>query len=182
MRTRAKVGEVSLPVEADVLALACVLVAKLYLVRLAHFFQHGLCLVRGKTELLNGNIFLDDLFHFRLESRQVVGGERLFRVEIVVEAAVNGGTYGKLNVWIQPLDSLRQNVGSGVPKGLFALVAVEGHYLKGAVLINSSAQVAYLTVQFYAAGGFVESHAYALDYLGSGHCGFDLLYGAVFQC
>ncbi len=69
-----------------------------------------------------------------------------------------------------------------MPEGLFALLAVKGHYLKGAVLINSSAQIAYLTVQLYAAGRFVESHAYALDDLGSGHCGFDLFYGAVLQC
>ncbi len=73
-------------------------------------------------------------------------------------------------------------MGSSVPKGLFALVAVEGHYLKGAVLINSSAQVADLTVQLYAAGGLVKSHTYALYHLRGGHCGFDLLYGAVFQC
>ncbi len=110
MRTCAKVGEVSLFVEAYVLAFVCVLSTKLHLVGLAHFFKHSLCLVGRQTKLFNGYVLLDYLFHFGFKRGQIVGGERLFGVEIIVKASLDSGTYSKLDIGVQSLNSLRQNV------------------------------------------------------------------------
>ena len=84
--------------------------AKLHLVGLAHFFKHSLCLVGRQTKLFNGYVLLDYLFHFGFKSGQIVGGERLFGVEIIVKASLDSGTYSKLDVGVQSLNSLRQNV------------------------------------------------------------------------
>ena len=101
-------------------------------------------------------------------------------VKIIVKSVFDRGADRKLYLRVNSLYSLSKNVGSSVPEGLLAVLGIKGAYLKGAVLFNGSAQVAYNAVQLYAAGSLVQSHADALDYFSSGNSALGFSYGAVF--
>ena len=158
VRSRAEVDKLALLIEADVLALVAVLGSKLDLIRLVHALQLGDRFLGRKLKALDRVTFLDDLFHLRLDFLQILCGERLFNVEIIVESAVDGRTNGALGARIESLDSLRQYVGRGMPEGVLAFLIIKGEKLHLAVFSDGSAQVADLTVDGRSAYGLVQAH------------------------
>ena len=117
MRTCAKICKVALLVKADGLALRQV-VNQLDLVRLVFYKLQSL--VSRQFKALKGNFLLADFAHFSLKLLKYLGSENRFAVNIVVEAVVNGRTYGKLCVGIKALYRLRENMRCGVT--IFELV------------------------------------------------------------
>ena len=149
------------------------LLAELNLVRLAHLFQHSDSLVNRQTELFKVDTFLNNLLHLSLNSCKVVSCESLFCIKVIVETVVDSRTDSKLCAWVKALNSLSKNMGSCMPESFLAFLAVKSHNLESAVLVDCCTQVAYVSVNFYAASGLVESHADSLDNLSRRHRIFD---------
>ena len=173
MGAGAQVGEIPLLVKADVLPFSGVLGDQLLLVGLVCHELLGF--FRGQLKALQGQVFLDDLLHLRLNGRQVLGGEGLLHVEVVVEPVFNGRANGKLGAGVQPHHCLGHDVGGGVPVGVLALRRIEGEDFQGAVLFQGRAQVANLPVHFGGAGGFVQPHANGLGHIRRGDTCFKFL-------
>jgi hypothetical protein len=89
-------------------------VDQLQLVRLVRQLLAGLVqrVVPAAGEPLPG---LDDLLHRRLELAEVVRGERLRDIEVVVEAVVHRGADAELGLGVQLLDGLGEHVRCRVP-------------------------------------------------------------------
>ena len=169
----AQVGEVPLLVKADVLALAGVLLDELLLIGLAGHQLLGLAGGQGKA--LQGQVLLDDFLHLGLDFGQVLGGEGLLHVKVVIEAVLNGGANGELGAGVQAHHGLGHDVGGGVPIGVLALGRVEGEDLQGAVLLDGGAQIADLPVNLGGAGGLVQAHADGLGHFRGGDALVELL-------
>src|SRR5699024_10090313 len=93
---------------------------------------------------------------------EVLGGEGLFGVKIVVKAAVDGRADGELDVGEEALHGLGEDVGGGVPEGLLAVLVGKGEDLQRTVAVEDGAQVLHLAVYLTGAGGAVEAHAQVL--------------------
>ena len=113
----AQVGELALPIEGDVGVLGQVL-NQFHLVGLALLLHVADGLLPGQLEALKLELLLADLAHLGLDLLQILLGEGLGAVQVVVEAIVNGRADGQLGIRPQALHRLRQHVGAGVPVGL----------------------------------------------------------------
>ena len=101
-----------LPVEGDHGILGQV-VDQFHLVGLVlHQFQS---IKPGQFKALQLQLFLADLAHFGFDGLQMLLGEVEGCVKIVVEAVFDSGANGQLHFGVQALDSLRHDVGAGVP-------------------------------------------------------------------
>ena len=129
MGAGAEVDELTLTIEGKGVALCGVLGDQFQLIRLVPFLHELFAFFGGEEEPLDGGFFLDDLLHFRFQGSQIFGGEGLLHVEIVVEAAVDGGADGQLGFGKEALHGLRQKVGGRVPEGLLSVEIVEGQDL-----------------------------------------------------
>ena len=82
-----------------------------------------------------------NLMHFLLNRLEVAFADRLHG-EIVVEAAIDGGTDGRLGVGVERRDRLGQQVGGRVTEDVHARVAVPSDAGDVAVLMERGGQVA----------------------------------------
>ena len=179
VRAGAQVGELALLKEADLFALAGVLLNQLDLVRLVlHQFQR---LRNVQLKALQRQLFLDDLLHLGLDLLDVLRGERLFHVEVVVESFLDGWADGEFGLWVQALDRLRHHMGRGVPEGFFAVLVVEGADFQVAVLGDGGAQVGDLAVDSAAAGRFGKARTQGLGYVDDRNARFKFLDASVFE-
>ena len=151
----AKIHKIPLPVEGNLLPL-WQLSNQLALVRLV--LHEGQRLVPGQGEALDGQRFLDDFLHLGLDGNQILGGEVVLAVEVIVKAAVDGGADGQLSPRPQPPHGLGHDVGGGMPIGLFPVLIVKGQDIHRAVLGQRGAQIHRLPVQLGGAGRPVEPH------------------------
>ncbi len=125
MGAGAQVGELTLLIEADDSVLRQV-VDELHLIGLLFHFHEADSLLTGQLKPLQLQLLLADLPHLRLQSVQMLPGEAEGRVEIVVEAVVDAGADGQLDLRVQALDGLGQHVGAGVPVGAAVLLVFKG--------------------------------------------------------
>ena len=125
MGAGAQVHELALLVEADDRVLGQV-VDELHLVGLAPLLHELHGLFPGQLEPLQLQLLLADLPHLRLQLSQLVLGEGLGGVEVVVEAVVDGRADGQLHLRVQPLHGLGQDVRAGVPVGLAIFLVLKG--------------------------------------------------------
>ena len=156
------------------------LLTELDLVGLFHFLELCNSVSGRELELFKSQVLLDYLLHLSLYLLQFFGSEGLFEVEVVVESVVDSRTNSQLSTGVESLYSLSEDVGSGMPEGLFAVECIEGADLKLAVAVDDSADVLYFAVYLYAAGSLVKTHSYALDDLCGRLCGLYLTHAAVF--
>ena len=105
MRAGTEIHELSLLIEADLLALRQIL-NQLYLIGLTLFLHEGDRLVPGLREAHDFQVLLDDLLHLRLDLFKIVRGKRRLKVHVVVEAVRDGGADGQLDARIQTLHRL----------------------------------------------------------------------------
>ena len=156
VRTGAQVGEVALRIKADGLALAGMLIHQLDFIRLVgHELMRFLNIQR---EPLDRQCGLRNRGHFLFELFEVLGGERRFLIEIVIEAVVDGRADGKLRVREQVHNRLREDVGSGVVERALAVLVLESQDFQRTVLGQRGAQVAHLAVDACRAGRAVQVH------------------------
>ena len=134
------------------------LLRKLHLIRLVHFLELRDRFVGSQLKAGNLQAGLDDFLHLSLDLLQILVGEGLLDVKIIIEAAFNRGADGAFGVGVQSLDSLRQNVGRGMPERVLAFLVVEGEKLYLAVLTDRGAQVADNAVDLCGTDGFIQSH------------------------
>ena len=113
MRPAAKIGKIALFIERDLLAFGQVFDERdLILFRI---LRHQFDGVRtGQREPLDGQIALDDLFHFRLDLGKVLRGNRRFEVDIVIEPVVDGRADSEFARGEDRLYRLREHVRGGV--------------------------------------------------------------------
>ena len=175
----AEVGKVPLAVEADLLPLSGVLPDQFLLVGLVlHQFQS---LGGVQFKLFQGQVRLDDGSHLLFQLDQVLGGEGGGKVEIVIEAVVDGRADGELGLGVEVGHRLGQDVGGGVVKGPLALLVGKGEDLQGAVMVQNGTQVHNLAVHPGGAGGPVQAHTQVLGGFGGGDWALVLHYRAVLQ-
>ena len=101
-----------------------------------------------QLEALEGLVGRDDLAHAGIDRGEVVLGERgpLGKLEVVVEAVVDGGATGERGTRPHLEDSLREHVGGRVPEVFEGLGIAVGHELHGGVVWQGRRQVVGLTV------------------------------------
>ena len=150
------------------------LFAKLNLIGFAHFFELLYCICGSKLKLFKLDIFLDDLLHFGFDLFEILGRERLFDIEIVIESVVDSRSDSELYFGEESFYSLSHDMGSGVAECLFTVLIGECQHLEGSVLVKLCAEVADLAVQFYGTGGLIESHADSLYGISGGNAVFVL--------
>ena len=117
----------------------------------------------------------DDLAHAGLDPFQVLGGERLGHVEVVVEAVLDRRADGVPGVRVQVGHGLREHVGGGVAQHGAALVAGGGQRRQGGVVVEGAAEVPRLAVD--QRGHRVRG----VQQLGRGRAGSDLPHASVGQ-
>ena len=113
VRAAAKVDEIALAVQRDVLARRD-RGDDLGLVVLADALEEVHCLVARPHLAMHGNLALRDLAHALLDRLQVLGGEGALVREVVVEAVVDHRPDRHLGVGKELLHRVREQVGGGV--------------------------------------------------------------------
>ncbi len=146
VRTAAEVEPVALLVDLDLLVFRD-RVDQLDLERLALGLEDVLGLVARPYLLGEGGVALDDLAHFRLDRRQVVGGERLVAEEIVIEAVLDHRPDRDLGAGIELLHSLGHHMGGVVADEFERARVVTGDDLDAGVGLDRVAEIGKLAVQ-----------------------------------
>ena len=172
MGTGAEVGEFTLLVEGDVLALVGVFPAKLDFVGFFHVFEQLHSFVGREFKALDGHTALDNGFHLGFNRGEVVGGKGLFHVEIVVETAVNGRSDGEFRGGIQSSDRLREDMRRAMPEGFFAVDIVKREDFHLTIAVRHRAKVADNPVHLGGAGSFEKSRADGFGDVRNRHAGF----------
>ena len=144
MRACAQVFKIPLAVEADLFTVSGMLVNEFLFVFLPRHLPA--CLLGRELEAFNGNIFFNDLFHLVFKLRQILHGDGRRQIKIIIETGIYRGADGKFRTRIQPLYRLRQNMGGGMPVGLFPVFNFKSKNFQSAVLSNRGAQIAGFTV------------------------------------
>ena len=124
MRAGAEVDELAVPVEGDGLALGHVRQATELEGDLAALTEQLLGLGPGALETLELLVLLGDAPHLLLDLDQVLGGEVMRQVEVVIETLVGGRADVQLRLWEEPEDGGAQHMGGGVTELL------EGSHLR----------------------------------------------------
>ncbi len=105
MRASAQIGKISLLVEGDHSILGQV-ADEFYLVGFILFLHELNSFPARQLKAFQLVVGLDDLLHFLLDGFEVLGGECLVRVEVIVEARIDGRPDGQLDIGAQSLDRL----------------------------------------------------------------------------
>ena len=126
VRTCAQVNKITLLVEGDRRIFGKV-VYKLNLVGLILLFHKLKSLVAGKCELLQLLVLLNYLLHLTLDLGKICRCKLYLRVDVIVEAVVNGGTDGKLCLGIKSLYCLCKHVAGCMPEHLFTFDSLKGN-------------------------------------------------------
>ena len=77
-------------------------------------FRHGLGFVAADDFLFELLVFLGEFFHLRLDGREIVRGDPVFHVEVIVESVVSGRPIGELRVRPEAENGGGHEVGTGV--------------------------------------------------------------------
>ena len=93
MGAGAQIGEIPLAIEGDGLPLVRVFLHQLEFVGLVRHEDAGL--PDGQLEPFDGQGFLGDTGHFGLDFLEIVGGEGLLPVEVVIKTVVDGRADGE---------------------------------------------------------------------------------------
>ena len=177
VRACAEVREIVLLIEGDVLALGSVLTDELlFIVLTLHELQ---CFRYRQLEALNLDVFLDDLLHLGFDLCEVVVGDGLRQLHIIIEAVIHSRADGELCARVQAVYRLRHDVGRGVPICLFALFIVKRQNLYLAIFVEHGAQVAHLAVHFCGTCGLIKTHADAFCDFRYGNAAFKFLFAAL---
>jgi hypothetical protein len=114
----------------------------------------------------------DDLAHARLDALQVLGGERLGHVEVVVEAVLGWRPDAILRLRIQVGDGLGEHMGGGMAQHRPALLAGGGHSGQGGVTVQTAPEVPRLAVDQRG------HRVHGIQQLGQSRAGGNLPHGA----
>ena len=139
VRAKAEVIPVALAVDGRAVAVLEFVVDDFDLVRVVGKVLAQVALVQ--LHAFHRVVAAGDLVHFLLNRLEVAFADRLHG-EIVVEAAIDGGTDGRLGVGVERRDRLGQQVGGRVAEDVHARVAVPRDAGDVAVLMERSRQVA----------------------------------------
>ncbi len=127
VRAGAKIPEVAILVERDLLALGDVIQqVDLELARGRAFAQaceapalgERQRLLAADLDLLEGLVLLHDLLHLGLDLLEIVRGDAVLELEVVVESVLDRRTGRELGVRPDPQDRGGHDVGAGVPEPL----------------------------------------------------------------
>ena len=73
-------------------------------------------LVSGLLNAFKWFTFLDDFFHLRFDRFKIIFGERMFEIEVVIEAGFQGWAKGQADSVEQSHHGAGHDVGTGVPQ------------------------------------------------------------------
>ncbi len=160
MRPAAHIQKIALLVQADGLYVlgGDQVLDHLDLVVLAALGQLGLGLAHRQLAPLDGDVFLDDLGHLGLDLGEILKGDRLLEVEVVIEAVLKiirqRRTDGVLHARaIQPAHGLRQHVRGGVPQNLHPFLVAVGNDAQGMLTFGQpGGQINHLAIHLRRQG------------------------------
>ena len=145
MRACAQIRKFPLGIETDGLVFGKIL-DQFYLVGLVFLFKILNGLISGHSILFDLQVFLDDLFHLRLDLFQIFHSKRSLSVHIIVKSVSNRRPDGKLCLRVQPLDSLSHNVGCSMAERAFSFVVVKCQDIQSTIVIHYGSQIYDLAV------------------------------------
>ena len=93
-----------------------------------------------------GLALVDDALHDLLEGLEVLGGERVVDVEVVVEAVTDGRADAQAGLGVGLLDGLGEDVRCAVPQHIEAVLLLRGHGLDDIAVDHDVGEVAQLAV------------------------------------
>ena len=175
MRACAELIELALAEERYLLALAGVLFDKLDFVGLALLLHHCDGIVGVELVSLERQSLFDYLLHLRLDFLENLGSERHIDIEVIIEAVVYSGAYRELRLGIKALDSLSEDVRSGMSERALSVVIVKSKNFELAVFVYRGAKILDLAVDAADARRLIESHAEALRHFHGGYSVVKLL-------
>ncbi len=145
VRTAAQVGERAAVVEAYFAVVQLADALQLVLVALLGEEVDGLGLAHLAAR--DGRLGLHQLHHLLLNLGEIFTRYLIVhKIDIVVEAVLDGGAETELDAGIELLQSRGQQVGRGVPEGFLALLVVPRQQLDGSVLVDRTIQFNHLVV------------------------------------
>ena len=172
MRAAAHVDVLEVVIESRMIIPADVLLEDLHLVG----FIAGLEDIVG---LLPGNLFLYDvvflgseLVHALLKVLQLLVGERVINVDIIIEAVLDHRADCHLGIGIKLLEGMPEQMGTGVADNLHAFLVLRGDDGEGCVALNRIAGIAQLSVHLSCNAGLCKPGA---DVPGNIHNSYDMI-------
>ena len=147
VRSGTQVSELSLGIERDLCVFRKVF-DQLHLVRFFLLTEVRNRLITRLGEACEGQVLLHDLLHLCFDLLEIIIRQLSLKVDVIVEAVVDGRTDRELCFRIQALDCLSHDMGRGMVKCMLSLGAVEGIKIQRAVLVNHRAQIYGLAVHF----------------------------------
>ena len=180
MRAGAEVCEITLFVEGN-LCIFRKIIDKHDLVVLALVLEELQCFGTGNDLLHQRNIFLGNLGHFLFNGCEIFLAEYMFRIQVIVEAVINGRSDGKLGAREQMLDSLGHYMGSGMAQSKEAFLIFLCEKFNLSAVHNGITEVCELTVHLGHNGIPAKAVGNSLRCISQGYGRFKLLFLAVFQ-
>jgi hypothetical protein len=119
--------------------------------------EPGLELIALPDAPLDRQVAVDDFAHPLLDLREILGGERLFPREIVVEAVLDRRAEGDLGAGEQLLHRLREHMRGVVPDQLQRVRVLGGDDRHLGVLGDRQGQILHLAVDFHRERGLGET-------------------------
>ena len=128
---------------------------------------------RDQTIALDYLVARPDLGHTRLDLFEIGGREGLAAGEVVIEAVLDGGADGHLDVGVELLDRLRQEVRGVVAQDLERVLIACSDHTHGRVVFDRSGEIAQLAIDFDQKRRLGESGADGGREGGAGHGGVE---------
>ena len=171
MRPAAEVDEFALFIETDLLVPEVLEQFQLIGFTLALEKIHRL--LPGDLPAAERQVLLDQLLHPGLDALKVLGGKGLGRVEIVIEAGLDGRADGDLDAGEEGPDGFGHDMGGAVAHDVQALGRFLGNGRDRAVGLEGGAEIHQAAVDVGRHHVMVAAHAHLLQGFGHAEPGFD---------
>ena len=178
MRAAAEVGPPALAIKLEVLAWRD-RVDQFDLERLALGLEKALRLLARDHSFHERLVARDDLAHALLDCREVLGGERLGAVEVVIEAVLDHRSDGDLGIGPERLHRVGEHMGRVVTDQFERARIVARNELEARVLVDAIGEVDKLAVADHCDGALGEGGGDGLGDVEAGEAGLEGAPGAV---
>ena len=179
MRACAKIGKLTLLVEADLFAFRKIL-DQFNFVRLLFLFHERQCLFSRKSETLQRKCLFDDLFHLSFDLFEIFCSDRGLKIDVVVKTICDRRTDCQLCARIQSLDRLGHNMACGVTKCCKSCFILCSQDIQLAVLVDNGTQIFGLAVYLAGTCNTCQSFADVTGNVNNGHSLCVLFFASIF--
>lgn len=148
MRSAAQVEEFTLLVDGDS-GIFRKVANQLQLQVIVNFLEDRDCFVTAYFFAADRQVFLDDLFHFRLDFWQIIRGECHRDIHVVIKSVFDHRTDAQLYLFpVQAFNRLSEQVGRAVTIHFHTIRGIKRNDLNGRILLDRCVKIDYLAVYF----------------------------------